>query len=99
MVGEAPNAELGLGALRSLKPGATLMNLQMAGVGGLNGGPAIRSECASAKIVVLTTYRGDVNARAELEGGAAGLLKSALRSVAGAIPPHLRRRNHSRKQR
>ncbi|WP_202843437.1 response regulator [Luteimonas saliphila] len=81
VVGEAGDAEQGITEFRRLRPDVTLMDLQMRGMGGLNGIRTIRGECASAKIIALTTYRGDVNVREVLGAGARGyLLKTALRA-------------------
>lgn len=81
VVGSAGSAEQGLEAFRTLQPDVTLMDLQMPGMGGLKGIHAIRESWPWAKVVVLTTYRGDANAHEALAAGAAGyLLKSALRS-------------------
>jgi two-component system NarL family response regulator len=52
----------------------------MPGMGGLEALRAIREEHPNARIVVLTTYRGDAQVRAALKSGACGfLLKTMLR--------------------
>ncbi|MGN6223744.1 LuxR C-terminal-related transcriptional regulator [Pseudoxanthomonas sp.] len=80
VVGGAADAETGLELFRALLPDITLMDLQMPGMGGLKGVCALRTEHAAAKVIVLTTFRGDANAREAMAAGAAGyLLKSALR--------------------
>src|ERR1700733_496246 len=49
--------------------------------GGLHAVSAIRAEFANARIIVLTTYEGDVQAVRALKAGASGyLLKSSLRT-------------------
>ncbi len=81
VVGGAPDAESGLLAFRDLLPDITLMDLQMPGMGGLPGMRALRGEYPCARVIVLTTFRGDANAREAMAAGAAGyLLKSALRA-------------------
>jgi DNA-binding NarL/FixJ family response regulator len=56
------------------------MDLQMPGIGGLEAIQMIRGEFSDARIIVLTTYAGDVQALRALKAGAAGyLLKSTLR--------------------
>jgi len=80
VVAGAADAETGLEIFRQLLPDVTLMDLQMPGMGGLQGLRALRGEFPAARVIVLTTYRGDANAREAMAAGAAGyLLKSALR--------------------
>lgn len=80
VVGEAENGEQALESFRSLRPDVTLMDLQMPGGGGLAAIKAIRGEFPDAKIIVLTTFDGDVHAMAALKAGASGyLLKTSLR--------------------
>lgn len=62
------------------RPDITLMDLQMPDMNGLEAIAAIRAEFGAARIIVLTTYRGDVSARRAIEAGAAGyILKNMLR--------------------
>ena len=64
---------------RRLKPDVTLMDLQMPDMRGLDAIKVIRKEFPQARIIVLTTYSGDVQALETLKAGAAGyLLKSTL---------------------
>jgi DNA-binding NarL/FixJ family response regulator len=80
LVGEAGSGEEALQKFRELRPDVTLMDLQMPGIGGLEAIARIRAEAPQARIVVLTTYGGDVQAMRALKAGAAGyLLKNALR--------------------
>ncbi|HEY0301852.1 MAG TPA: response regulator transcription factor [Rhizomicrobium sp.] len=80
LIGEASNGAEAIDAFRRLEPDVTLMDLQMPGVGGLDAIRAIRGEFPGARIIVLTTYSGDVQALSALKAGASGyLLKSALR--------------------
>ena len=56
------------------------MDLQMPVMNGVEAISAIRAEFSGARIIVLTTYKGDVQALRALKAGATGyLLKSALR--------------------
>jgi DNA-binding NarL/FixJ family response regulator len=80
LVGEA---EDGIGAVaeyRRLRPDLALIDLQMPKMSGLEAIIAIREEFPSARLIVLTTYAGDVQALKALRAGASGyLLKSTLR--------------------
>lgn len=81
MVGEARDGAEAIERFRALLPDVTLMDLQMPGVNGVAAITAIRSEFPGARIIVLTTYAGDVQAVRALKAGAIGyLLKSSLRT-------------------
>jgi DNA-binding NarL/FixJ family response regulator len=80
LVGEAATGSEAIELFRRLKPDITLMDLRMPGLGGVEVVAAIRKDFPTARIIVLTTYRGDANARRALMAGASGyLLKSTLR--------------------
>jgi DNA-binding NarL/FixJ family response regulator len=80
MVAEATTGREAIDSFRAHHPDVTLMDLQMPDMNGIDAINAIRSEFPDARIVVLTTYRGDVQALRALKAGAAGyLLKSMLR--------------------
>jgi DNA-binding NarL/FixJ family response regulator len=80
IVGEASNGAEAIDQFHRLRPDVTLMDLQMPVMPGLEAIVAIRAEAPNARIVVLTTYEGDVQAVRALKAGASGyLLKSSLR--------------------
>lgn len=80
VVGEAANGKDALEAFRATIPDVTLMDLQMPELGGVEAITMIRAEFSGARIIVLTTYKGDIQAVRALKAGASGfLLKSALR--------------------
>ncbi|MGN6121990.1 MAG: response regulator [Sphingomonas oligoaromativorans] len=81
VVGEASDGAEGIALFRELRPDVTLMDLQMPGMNGLEAIVAIRADFPDARILVLTTYAGDVQAVRALKAGATGyLLKSSLRT-------------------
>jgi DNA-binding NarL/FixJ family response regulator len=81
LVGEASTGTEAVQFHRELNPDVTLMDLQMPDMSGLDAIIAIRSEKPSARIIVLTTYSGDVLAQRALKAGAqAYVLKSLVRA-------------------
>ena len=60
LVGEASTGREALAQFKSKRPDVTLMDLQMPEMGGVEAMIAIRGEFPSARIIVLTTYTGDV---------------------------------------
>jgi DNA-binding NarL/FixJ family response regulator len=80
LVGEASNGREAIESFRRERPDVTLMDLRMPDMSGIEAITAIRAEFPGARIIVLTTYAGDVHAAAALRAGAAGyLLKSLVR--------------------
>ncbi|WP_164008415.1 response regulator [Pyxidicoccus trucidator] len=80
LVAEAENGEQAVQAFREHRPDITLMDVRMPTMGGIDAIAAIRAEFPSARIIVLTTYRGDAQALRAIKAGASGyLLKSMLR--------------------
>jgi DNA-binding NarL/FixJ family response regulator len=79
LVAEAANGREAIQQFRAHHPDVTLMDLQMPEMNGLDAMISIRGEFPSARIIVLTTYTGDVQARRALQAGArAYLLKNSL---------------------
>ena len=79
LVAQACNGCEALACFREHQPDVTLMDLQMPEMDGVAATAAIRAEWPSARIVMLTTYRGDVQALRALRAGASGyLLKSMI---------------------
>ncbi|HEX3662329.1 MAG TPA: response regulator transcription factor [Acidobacteriaceae bacterium] len=80
LVAEAADGPAAIAAHREHRPDITLMDLQMSGMNGIEAIQAIRSEFPAARVIVLTTYDGDVQVTRALKAGASGyLLKSMLR--------------------
>src|SRR5260221_10777001 len=79
LVAEASNGRDAIQQFRAHRPDITLMDLQMPEMNGLDAIIAIRNEFPEARIVVLTTYTGDVQILRALKAGArAYLLKNLL---------------------
>jgi DNA-binding NarL/FixJ family response regulator len=77
MVAECANGREAIQQFRAHRPDITLMDLQMPEMSGLDAIIAIRDEFPDARIIVLTTYAGDVQAMRALQAGArAYLLKN-----------------------
>src|SRR6202789_1786166 len=80
LVGESANGREAIEAFRQHRPDVTLMDLQRPEMGGIDALSAIRAEFPEARIIVLTTYAGDVQVFRALKAGArAFLLKGLLR--------------------
>ena len=80
LVGEASNGREAVERYQVLRPDVTLMDLQMPQMSGIDAMLAIRSDFPTARIIVLTTYAGDVLAERALKAGAyAYLLKEMVR--------------------
>jgi DNA-binding NarL/FixJ family response regulator len=80
VVAEAANGREAVESYRTHRPDVTLMDLQMPKMKGIEAIVAIRHEFADARIVVVTTYDGDVQALRAIKAGACGyLLKNMLR--------------------
>lgn len=101
LVAEASTGEEAVSMFREHRPDITLMDLRLPDMSGIDATAAIRSEFEDARILILTTFEGDVEIQRALAEGAQGyLLKNmprkklveAVRKVrAGAksIPPEV----------
>lgn len=77
LVAQAANAQEGIAEFRKHQPDVTLMDLRLPDKSGIEALIAIRTEFPEAKIVMLTTFEGDVEVQRALEAGARGyILKS-----------------------
>ena len=70
LVAEASNGEEAIKQFRLHRPDVTLMDLQMPALNGIEAVTRIRAEFPDARIIVLTTYTGDVQALRALKAGA-----------------------------
>jgi DNA-binding NarL/FixJ family response regulator len=79
LVAQGSNGLEAIQQFRAHRPDVTLMDLQMPEMNGLDAIIAIRGEFPDARIIVLTTYIGDVQVLRALKAGARGyLLKNTL---------------------
>jgi DNA-binding NarL/FixJ family response regulator len=74
LLAEASNGREAIQQFRTHRPDVTLMDLQMPEMNGFDAIVAIRGEFPDAKIIVLTTYKGDVQILRSLKAGAQGYL-------------------------
>jgi len=80
LVGEAATGEEAIERYGQLRPDVVLMDLNLPGMSGTDAMQAILKQFPAARIVVLTAYRGDVQALKAFRAGAVGyLLKNMLR--------------------
>jgi len=80
LVGEAATGLEAIDQFRKHRPDITLLDLQMPELGGIGAIKTIRGEFPEARIIILTTYKGDAQVLSALKSGAQGyLLKSTLR--------------------
>lgn len=81
VVAEATDGDEAVVCFQAHHPDITLMDLRMPKANGIDAITAIRKEWPTARIIVLTTYGGDVQALRAFKAGASGyLLKSMLRT-------------------
>lgn len=80
LVAEAESGTAALALFKQHLPDITLMDLRLADMNGIDAIELIRAQEPSARIIVLTTYLGDVQVLRALKAGAMGyLMKATLR--------------------
>ncbi|TFW22772.1 response regulator transcription factor [Duganella callida] len=80
LVGEACNGIEAIQRYKELRPDVTIMDIAMPEMDGVTALLEIRRECNNARVVMLTTYKGDAQILRAVQGGAVGfMLKSTLR--------------------
>jgi DNA-binding NarL/FixJ family response regulator len=101
LVAEATDGEQAIEQFRLHRPDVTLMDIQMPTMNGIEAISRIRNEFPDAKIIVLSTYSGDVQVLKAIKAGARGYilkghvrkdLLDAIRSVHAGhkrIPPEV----------
>jgi DNA-binding NarL/FixJ family response regulator len=78
LVAEVLNGRDALAQYRVHRPDVILMDLRMPGMSGLEALREILAEAPDAKIIVLTTYRGDAQVMSALKSGARGFMLKGL---------------------
>ena len=77
LIAQASTAQEGIQLFRKHKPDVTLMDLRLPDKSGIDAMIAVRAEFPEARIIMLTTFEGDVEIQRALEAGARGyMLKS-----------------------
>ena len=77
LLAQASNVQEALQEFRKNRPDVTLMDLRLPGESGIDALIAIRREFPEARVIMLTTFEGDVEIQRALQAGARGyLLKS-----------------------
>src|SRR3981189_2571772 len=80
LVAEAANGQEAIEKFRLHRPDVTLMDLQMPALNGIEAIISIRAEFPNARVIVLTTYIGDVQVLRALKAGArAYILRAHVR--------------------
>jgi DNA-binding NarL/FixJ family response regulator len=101
VAGQAGDGQQAVELFTQLRPELTLMDLQLPGLGGVAAIQRIRAVQQDARVIVLTTYRGEEDIFQAMRAGASGylikgmsheLLIEAIRRVSGGkkyIPPEV----------
>jgi len=72
LVSEAATGAEAIRQYRECRPDVTLMDLRLPDISGIEAMVAIRSEFPEARVIILTTFEGDVEVQRALEAGARG---------------------------
>ena len=78
LVAEATNGTEGIERFRKYRPDVTLMDLRLPDMSGVDSLIAIRTDFPEARIIMLTTFEGDVEVRRALEAGARAYLVKSM---------------------
>jgi DNA-binding NarL/FixJ family response regulator len=74
LIGEAASGSEAIQLFRQLLPDVTLMDLRLPDMSGIDTLIAIRTEFPEARIIMLTTFEGDVEIQRALQAGARGYM-------------------------
>jgi DNA-binding NarL/FixJ family response regulator len=78
LVAEASNGREAIQGFREHQPDITLMDLRLPDISGIDALVAIRTEFPDARIIMLTTFEGDVEIRRALQAGAVGYMLKTM---------------------
>jgi DNA-binding NarL/FixJ family response regulator len=78
LVADAATGSEAVQKFREHRPDITLMDLRLPDVSGIDAMIAIRTEFAEARIIMLTTFEGDVEIQRALEAGARGYMLKTM---------------------
>jgi DNA-binding NarL/FixJ family response regulator len=78
LVAEASNGREAIQGFREHQPDITLMDLRLPDISGIDALVAIRTEFPEARIIMLTTFEGDVEIRRALQAGAVGYMLKTM---------------------
>jgi DNA-binding NarL/FixJ family response regulator len=78
LVAEAANGREAIQGFREHQPDITLMDLRLPDISGIDAMVAIRTEFPDARIIMLTTFEGDVEMRRALQAGAVGYMLKTM---------------------
>ena len=78
LVGQAATGHEGVEQFRAQHPDVTLLDLRLPDMSGIDALLAIRAEFPEARVVILTTFEGDVEMQRALEAGARGYLLKTM---------------------
>jgi len=87
MVAQASNGREAIQQFRDQQPDVTLMDLRLPDISGIDAMIAIRQESPDARVVMLTTFEGDVEIQRALAAGARGYILKSMppRELVGVI--------------
>jgi DNA-binding NarL/FixJ family response regulator len=78
LVATAQNGHEAIQMFREINPDVVLMDLRLPDISGIDAMIAIRSEFPEARVIILTTFEGDVEARRALQMGARGYMLKTM---------------------
>ncbi len=96
LVADASSGAEALQRFRDHQPDVTLMDLRLPDISGIDAMIAIRTEFTDARIIMLTTFEGDVEIQRAMEAGARGYM---LKSMPPAELVEVIRQVHAGKKR